>query len=201
MASKADRARARRARTIKAAQAARAKPTGPAAAAAAQAKPAPATRAARSPTTTHHRREDGLDMLLHKGRITRPQADAGRWYGAIWRADQLAGDAPIRAVDLAGAGGGGAGGAAAPELELDHAIWIADSRAFLGQARQALGDHEEMIAVLNLICGAGMHPREITTQQRATEQIETALRLGLDIILRRFPAEIRHMRYLVASAG
>ena len=171
MSSKAERDRRRRARTAAAASAARA-------------GAAPAKTPKESSSRTAGRagpggREDGLDMLLARGRISRPQADTGRWYGMLWRTAQIS-SGPVRVVDLLSSGGAGTGEGGRPAA--DDAAWIADCRGELAAARAALLGHEALIGVLDLVCGGGQRPREISTDQRESEQLETALRLGLDML-------------------
>lgn len=187
MASRADRARARRARTAKAAERAAVDQAG---GIVAQAKASPAPAAARAASA---RRDDGLDMLLQRGRVTRAQAETGRHYGMLWRTAQITGG-PVKISDLNGAGGGGGGGAVGPTTGLFAADWIADCRAGLARAHQVLMGEEATIAVLDMICGAGMRPREITTAQRDTEQIETVLRMALDMLSRDVRADVRRLQ-------
>ncbi len=174
MASKADRERRRRAKTIKRA----AEPKGsPAPAAASQAAKPKAPRQVRAvgPNPT------GLDMLRDRGRVTPRQADNGKWYGWLWRNAQIAGG-PARIADLSRAGGG-TGGDGLP-IGDDAEAWLADIRRQLAEVEHDLhGDEDDaLLTTMQLICGAGMRPREITSLQRETEQIEAALRVGLDIV-------------------
>jgi hypothetical protein len=177
MASKAERARSRRARTVARALEAPL-PASPA---------APLQRGVISRGTERRGRDDGLDMLRERGRIGSAQYLAGRTYGMLWRTAQIADGTPIAAVDLDAVRGGGGG--PAPQSANDNTAWIADSRARLWRAHLALHDHEAMVATLGLICGAGMRPREISPVQRESEQIETALRLALDILVEHFKRE------------
>lgn len=186
MASKGDRARARKARTAKAAVRAAVDQAG---GVVAPAKVASAPAPGRGPNVG---RNDGLDMLLARGRITRAQAETGRHYGMLWRTAQITGG-PVKVSDLNGAGGG-AGGGVGPTTGLFAADWIADCRAGLARAHQVLMGEEATIAVLDMICGAGMRPREITTDQRDTEQIETVLRMALDMLGRDVRADVRRLQ-------
>ena len=86
----------------------------------------------------------------------------------------------LRVVDLLSSGGAGTGEGGRPAA--DDAAWIADCRGELAAARAALLGHEALIGVLDLVCGGGQRPREISTDQRESEQLETALRLGLDML-------------------
>jgi hypothetical protein len=120
-------------------------------------------------------------MLRKKGRLTAGQAWAGRTYGALVRTAALSDGASLKSfLDLRPAGGGGGGGL--PPGDLGGTEWVIECRRRLARAQAALSWHSGMIASLGLICGQGLHPREITTVQRETEQIETALRLALDIL-------------------
>lgn len=186
MASKGDRARARKARTAKAAVRAAVDQAG---GVVAPAKVASAPAPGRGPNVG---RNDGLDMLLARGRITRAQAETGRHYGMLWRTAQITGG-PVKVSDLNSAGGG-AGGGVGPTTGLFAADWIADCRAGLARAHQVLMGEEATIAVLDMICGAGMRPREITTDQRDTEQIETVLRMALDMLGRDVRADVRRLQ-------
>ena len=186
MASKGDRARARKARTAKAAVRAAVDQAG---GVVAPAKVASAPAPGRGPNVG---RNDGLDMLLARGRITRAQAETGRHYGMLWRTAQITGG-PVKVSDLNSAGGG-AGGGVGPTTGLFAADWIADCRAGLARAHQVLMGEEATIAVLDMICGTGMRPREITTDQRDTEQIETVLRMALDMLGRDVRADVRRLQ-------
>ena len=183
MASRAEKIRLKKERLARAAEAARVEAPIALAPAGAEVINVDATRRAFEP------RDDGLDLLRSKGRVTAPQLKAGREYGMLFRTASIEGG-PIGVVDLNSVGGGGgAGGSSAGELR--NLEWIADCRARLLKARSALFHHTEMIAVVDLICGRGMRPREITTVQRETEQIETALRLALDVLAKHFQDEKR----------
>lgn len=168
MASKADRERRRRAKTIKAAS----EPKGLRGPAAAAPRVSRAAKAV-APQT-------GLEMLRAKGRITQRQLDNGRRYGWLWRNAQITGG-PARVADLGRASGGGGDG---PPLGDEAQAWIADVRRELAELdAQLRGDEDDaLLAIMGMICGAGMRPREITSLQRETEQIEAALRVGLDIV-------------------
>ena len=186
MASKGDRARARKARTAKAAVRAAVDQAGGVVA------PAKVASAPAPGRGSNVGRNDGLDMLLARGRITRAQAETGRHYGMLWRTAQITGG-PVKVSDLNSAGGG-AGGGVGPTTGLFAADWIADCRAGLARAHQVLMGEEATIAVLDMICGAGMRPREITTDQRDTEQIETVLRMALDMLGRDVRADVRRLQ-------
>jgi len=178
MASKADRARARKARTAQAAaRAAADRAGGVVPSAKASGAPAPKRPAASAADQT------GLEMLRDKGRITLRQFDSGRRYGWLWRNAHTCGG-PARVADLSRAGGGGGDG---PPIGDEAVIWIASIRQELGELDACLrGDEDDsLLMIVAMICGAGMRPREITSLQRETEQIEAALRVALDLVGRR----------------
>jgi len=130
-------------------------------------------------------RDDGLDFLQAKGRVTRPQAAAGRRYGALYRTSLISGAASLRScLDIQEVRGGGR--AVIPKDDFEAAVWIADAKAQLAGAQAALSWHTGMILACDMICGRGLRPREILEAQRDTEQLETALRLALDLLIRHF---------------
>jgi hypothetical protein len=184
MVSKAEAKRRRRARTSALAEQRRAVPG-----AEGEAPKAPRLAAATVIDSQRRRiqvvaRHDGLDFLLGRGRITGRQADAGRTYGMLYRTSLITGAAALKScLDDSPRGSGGGG---LPTTELAAAEWIAESRMRLAAARAAIGHHDGMTATLDLVCGRGLHPREITTVQRQTEEIETTLRLALDLLGRHF---------------
>ncbi|MDR3514064.1 MAG: hypothetical protein P4L73_20705 [Caulobacteraceae bacterium] len=192
MVSKADAKRRRRARAIARATAAKAVQAGASAPAAVMA-PAAARARRRSPAIAE--RDDGMDFLLSRGRITGRQADAGRIYAMLWRTAQISGSAALRSCLDDTPRGSGAG--AIPTTDLAAAEWIAEARMRLVDAQVALGHHVGMVATVDLICGRGLRPRQITTVQRESEEIETTLRVALDLLERHFRS---HPGRLTANA-
>ena len=63
----------------------------------------------------------------------------------------------------------------------DTKVW---ARAQLGEARAAVGEHPGLVFALDQICGLGRRPREVTTDQRASERLEDRLGLGLDLLVK-----------------
>lgn len=124
--------------------------------------------------------ETGLVWLRRKRRISGRQHTMGDEYAEWFRGARLSGAEHLRSClesDMP------RGGERSSELSKDYpatVAWLADCKAKLTEARAVLNFHAGMIAVLDLICGAGMKPREISTSQRETEQMETTLRLALD---------------------
>lgn len=189
MTSRAEKDRRRRARTV-----ARASP--PRAIGDYEGAPAPKSAlaaglselASRTDAAPRDSAETGLAMLLKKKRLTPRQARVGQYYGMLWRTAQISGG-PVKIADLNGSGGGGgAGMIAAGSAEAPG--WISDCRARLASIDEQLGGWDEgedpaeqshLVQIMQMICGAGMRPREITSIQRESEQIEAALRVALDL--------------------
>jgi hypothetical protein len=132
------------------------------------------------------RRDTGLDFLQSRNRISPRQARAGREYGLYWRNAQVTSAESLRSCLAQVERVSGGSGASGPASDLESAEWIVECRTKLTEARAMLGFHTELIATLDLICGRGVRPREITTVQRETEEIETALRLALDMLAKHF---------------
>ncbi len=121
---------------------------------------------------------DGLEWLRHKGRLTFTQFQAGRQYGALYRAASVEGSQPLpSALGLPEVRGNGG---KFPETNYETATWIIDAREKLEAARGAVNYHAGKIAVLDVICGRGWLPTEVTKIQRETDAIENTLRLCLD---------------------
>ncbi len=180
MASVADRRRRRRQRTVSLARSALARaPDGPAAGTP-TAQAASSNRAAGAGSHVAH--EDGVTRLRAKGRLTARQVWAARTYGAIERTAALPDGASIRSfLEIRPRGGASSG---LPPDALAGPAWVAECRWRLADAHQALNWHQQMIGVLGLVCGRGLHPREISPIQREAEAAETVLIVGLDQLVR-----------------
>ena len=136
-----------------------------------------------------------LQRLVERKALTAKQYRGLRDYGVLVRAAALA-DAHsmpscLGALDRVD-GSGSAGGF---DQSFETAKWIADSRAALEIARMKLGcdplDMEldaarAMVIACDLVAGRGVHPREITKDQREQAQIESGLRIAGDILARHF---------------
>jgi hypothetical protein len=147
---------------------------------------APKAPVKRPRQTRDEARETGLGWLLAKKRITPDQARAGARYGELFRAASIGGGEPLRScLDDSVRGSGGTGQGAADSAAINMA-WIADATAALTAARHAVGFHEGMVTALDLICGRGLRPRDISQLTREVDQIETALRLALDLLIGHF---------------
>jgi hypothetical protein len=125
-------------------------------------------------------RETGLGWLLAKKRISPAQGKAGARYGELFRAATIGGGQSLRSCLNDSVGGEGKRSAAeAAEINM---AWISDASAALTAARAAVGFHSDMIASLDLICGHGIRPRDISQLTREVDQIETVLRVALDML-------------------
>lgn len=138
---------------------------------------------ARKPRAKIERAMTGLQWLATKNRLSRDQKRAGDEYGQWYRLAVMEGADSLKScLDVMPTGSGDG----VPTFPAGAATWIADGRKKLLEARAAIGFHVGMVAVCDLICGRGFHPREITPTQREAEEIETTLRLALDLIVSHF---------------
>ena len=121
----------------------------------------------------------GLDWLRDKQRLDARQFRAGRTYGTLYRAAILPDGARLRSCldDTPRGSGPGAG----LPTRLVATEWLAESRLRLDAVRAAMGRHPGLIQACDLICGQGLTPRDISPIQREAEQIETGLRIALDL--------------------
>lgn len=132
--------------------------------------------------------ETGLAWLRRKNRVNHRQHAMGEDYAEWFRGSRLSGAEHLRSCLESDMPRGGVRG---DEVSTDYAdtqAWLADCKIKLGEARVTLNYHSGMVAVLDMICGAGMKPREISPNQRETEQMETTLRLALDLLDAHFHA-------------
>ena len=119
-------------------------------------------------------RLDGLSWLASKGRLTPRQVQAGWRYGRL--AQIIEGGEVSSCLALLEVRGTGP-----RSSPTDAKVW---ARAQLSAAREALGDHPGLIFALDQICALGNRPREVTTEQRASERLEDRLGVGLDLLVR-----------------
>lgn len=126
-------------------------------------------------------RESGLDWLLSRKRITRQQFNAGQRWGADFRLSLTDGMEPLRSClnDSPRGCGEGAHGRSFAAVETE-----ARDRRF--RASSALFWQVEMIEALDAVCGRQLTPweriREVGGRQRQVEELQTTLRLALDIL-------------------
>lgn len=119
-------------------------------------------------------RLDGLAWLASKGRLTPKQVHAGQRYGKlveIMEAGQIGSCMALPEVRTSGR----------KLSPTDAKAW---ARVKLTEARAAVGEHPGLVFALDQICGLGRRPREVTTDQRASERLEDRLGVGLDLLIR-----------------
>jgi hypothetical protein len=119
-------------------------------------------------------RLDGLAWLANKGRLSARQVQAGARYGRLMQLIE-GGDigSCLSLFEVRGTG--------ARLSPTDAKVW---ARAKLAEARSMVGDHPGLIFALDQVCGLGKRPREVTTDQRASERLEDRLGLGLDLLVK-----------------
>ena len=120
------------------------------------------------------KRLGGLDWLAARGRLSPRQVQAGSRYGRLVELIE-GGDlgSCLALFEVRGTG---------PRLSpTDAKTW---ARARLAEARASVGDHPGLIFALDQICGQGRRPREVTTDQRASERLEDRLGVGLDLLVK-----------------
>lgn len=119
-------------------------------------------------------RLDGLAWLAGKGRLSARQVQAGGRYGRLMQV--IEGGDVASCLSLFEVRGGSRG-----VSPTDAKVW---ARVRLAEARRAVGDHPGLVFALDQICGLGLRPREVTTDQRAAERLEDRLGLGLDLLVK-----------------
>lgn len=125
----------------------------------------------------------GLEWLLHKKRITPRQFWAGTEYGNLYRLVAASGQEPLRSCigDSSGGSGGDPDKGKIPGMSF--AEYNLDARGRLTDCHVlALRSEPNMIATLAAVCGKQLTPREITTDHAETVEIETTLRLALNLL-------------------
>lgn len=155
---------------------------------AARAAEAGADTSATTASATPPSRYSGLEWLAMKNRISKRQRVAGELYGQRYRLEVMEGAESLRScLEVMDRVDGGTGGGL-PTSQHETLAWMIEGRKQLLTARAALGFHDGMILACDLICGRGQTPRELTQNQRDTEEIETTLRLALDLLAKHFEA-------------
>ena len=120
------------------------------------------------------KRLDGLSWLASRGRLDGKQVQAGTRYGRL--AQIIEGGDIGSCLGLFEIRGSLRGGS-----PTDAKIWARDQ---LAQARAAVGEHPGLVFALDQICALGRRPREVTTDQRASERLEDRLSLSLDLLVK-----------------
>lgn len=129
-------------------------------------------------------RESGLDWLLARKRITRAHHAAGKLWGAHYRLCLVDGMSPLRScLNDSPRGGAGDGGLALSIVETE----AKEARA---KALIALSHQADMVAALDAVCGRQQTPweriKEQGGKQRDVEELQTTLRLALDILSKHY---------------
>jgi hypothetical protein len=133
--------------------------------------------------TAAPRERTGLEWLLHKKRITARQFWAGTEYGNLYRSVARNGEEPLRSCIGDHAGGAGSTGDAGKVPGMSFADNDLDAQQRLTACHvSALSSEANMIATCAAVCGRQLTPREITAEHTETVEIETTLRLALNLL-------------------
>lgn len=129
-------------------------------------------------------RQAGLDWLLAKKRITRAQHAAGQRWGLDYRLCMVDGLEPLRSC-LNDQPRGGQG-----RLHTSFAAREAEARDRRAKAVEAIAGQAEMVEALDLVCGRQLTPwehiRALGGKQREVEEMQTTIRLALDILSKHY---------------
>jgi hypothetical protein len=120
------------------------------------------------------KRLDGLTWLASRGRLNVKQVQAGSRYAKL--AQLMEGGDLGSCLSLFEIRGSVRHGSPA-----EARAWARDQ---LADARAAIGDHPGLVFALDQICVLGKRPREVTTDQRASERLEDRLSLSLDLLVK-----------------
>ena len=130
-------------------------------------------------------RESGLEWLVARKRITVAHQRAGLRWGADFRLILVDGLEPLRSClnDSPRGSGGGVPGMSFAAAETE----AKDSRR---RAEAALHWQDDMIGALDAVCGRQLTPwervREVGGKQKDVEELQTTLRLALDILSKHY---------------
>lgn len=122
-------------------------------------------------------RKSGLEFLFSKGRITRPQAEAGKTYGTDYRLTQTSGQEPIKSCIS-----GDVGGQSGSRILTSKAVTNVDAARRYELARALLAVSDGLPDIADAVCGKQLSPREVNPNQRKAAEIETRLKVALDIL-------------------
>ncbi len=148
------------------------------------------------PKKTYERHVSGLDWLRARSKISVNQSTAGERYGLAWRVAAMEGVATIKSCLDIGVGGGQGFVAPPGADDVFAAQWVAEKRMELVRAQNVLLCHEGALAVLDLVCGRQLTPREALGEgasDRVVDDAVSALRLSLDLLHRHWwppPVEV-----------
>jgi hypothetical protein len=120
------------------------------------------------------KRLDGLAWLASRGRLSARQVQAGTRYGRL--AQLMEGGDLGSCLSLFEVRGSLRNGS-----PTDARAW---ARRQLSEARAAVGEHPGLVFALDQICTFGRRPREVTTDQRASERLEDRLSLSWDLLVK-----------------
>ena len=129
-------------------------------------------------------RESGLDWLLGRKRITRSHHAAGQRWGVHYRLCVVDGMSPLRSClnDSPRGGSTGAG--------FTFAVQESEAKDARDKAMFALSHQPDMIDALDAVCGRQLTPweriKETGGKQRDVEELQTTLRLALDILSKHY---------------
>ena len=134
------------------------------------------------PKAKYERRQTGLEQLLKRGKISQRQREAGEHYGGIWREAQMEGQACIKSA-LGGideARGSGLGQMLTPLRPAEYVAGV--RRAYHDANTLGLRSQDALVAACEVICGKEWTPQMVTPDRSAQLQIETSLRIALDML-------------------
>jgi hypothetical protein len=126
-----------------------------------------------------YRRQEGLEWLAKKGRISPAAKAAGERYGWAYRRARL--DPSIPSTLDVKPGGGFAGAPPLAEV-LAHGEGTALAQRKLAEFRARLWRQPDMVAACDLICGEEKTPREAAADDREAARLEAVLKVALDIL-------------------
>ena len=141
-----------------------------------------------APKAKYERRQTGLLALRNKAKISDVQLQAGERYGALYRDAALEGDAMIKSAlgSLDEPRGSGFGGRLPDLLPADYIVSV---RRQLHDARiDGLRSQATLIAACDVICGKQWTSQMVTPDRSDQLQIETSLRIALDLLTSFFRA-------------
>lgn len=128
---------------------------------------------------TPYRRQDGLEWLASKGRLSAAAKAAGERYAWAYRRAKLDPSIPST-LDLK-PGGGFAGAPPLAEV-LAHGEGTELARRKLAEFRARLSRQPDLVAACDLVCGEAKTPREAAGGDRDAARLEAVLKVALDIL-------------------
>jgi hypothetical protein len=118
---------------------------------------------------------DGLVWLIRKGRLTPPRQRAAAVYRAAYREPQEGATRSCLNFEPRGSGVG-----RPPDF---NAAKVDAIRRLDALRRDALAGHEQLIWVMDGVCGGGLTLREMTGgEERAAGKLEAVLLVALDLV-------------------